>query len=38
MTFRFSLYRWSHACPGDGWVLVVELDRGWWGNRLWGKG
>jgi hypothetical protein len=35
--FRYSLYWWSRECPGPGWVLVVEVDKGNWVNRLWGK-
>ena len=38
MMFRFTLYQWSRECPGDGWVLIVEWDKGNWVNRLWGRG
>lgn len=36
MIFRYRWYQWSTTCPGYGWVLVVELERGWV-SRLWGK-
>lgn len=35
--FRFRHYVWDRECPGEGWVLIVELDAGNWHNRLWGK-
>ena len=33
---RYRLYQWRSDCPGPGWHLVVELDKGQWVNRLWG--